>query len=87
MQLKYQYEIMEVEGKEFAVPLDNSPGDYNGVIKLNKTAKVIFELLQEETTEEAIVEEMGRRFDAPRETMAEDVKKFVAQFREKGLLT
>lgn len=86
MRLKGPYEIMQVEGQSFAVPLDEEENGFDGVIRLSKTALAIFELLKEDTTEEAIVEQLGRRFDAPRDVLTADVHNTVAKFRDKGLL-
>ena len=82
MRLKVPYEIMEVEGQSFAVPMEG----VGGMIRLSKTARVIFELLQQETDEAAIVEQLSRRFEADREVLEKDVRHFVARFREKDLL-
>ena len=86
MRLKVPYEIMQVEGQNFAVPMEESENGFGGMVKLSKTAAVIFELLQEDTTEEAIVEKMSQRFDAPREVLVADVRGVVARLRDKGLL-
>ena len=86
MRLKGSYEIMQVEAQSFAVPLDEEESGFGGVIRLSKTALAIFELLKEDTTEEAIVEHLGRRFDAPGDVLTADVRSTVAKFREKGLL-
>ena len=82
MRLKVPYEIMEVEGQSFAVPMEGA----GGMIRLSKTARVIFELLQQETDEAAIVEQLSRRFEADRETLEKDVRNVVGKFREKDLL-
>lgn len=86
MRLKYPYEIMEVEGQRFAVPMEEDANGFNGVIKLSKTAQAIFELLQEDTSEEAIVEAMSRRFDADKNVLTADVHGFVAKLQQKGIL-
>ena len=83
MRLKYPYEIMEVEGQTFAVPMEGPAG----MIRLSKTARTIFELLREDTDEAAIVDGMSRRYDADRAELAADVRTVIGQFREKGLLT
>ena len=59
---------------------------FGGVVKLSKTAAVIFDLLQQDTTEEAIVEELSRRFDAPKDVLAADVHGVLTRFQGKGLL-
>ncbi len=86
MKLKYRYEIMEVEGQSFAVPMEDCERDFGGMVKLSRTAGVIFELLQEETDEGSIVESMSRRFDAPRNVLAADVHSVIEKRREKGLI-
>lgn len=82
MRLKVPYEITEVEGQYFAVPMEGA----GGMIRLSKTARVIFELLQQETDEAAIVDQLIRRYDADRGTLEKDVRDIVAKFREKDLL-
>ena len=86
MRLKYSYEIMEVEGQRFAVPMEEDADGFNGVIKLSKTAQAIFELLREDTSEEAIVEAMSQRFDAERNVLAADVHRMISQLQQKGIL-
>lgn len=86
MRLRVPYEIMQVEGQNFAVPMEESKDGFNGMVKLSKTAAAIFEYLQEDTTEEAIVDRMCQRFDAPRDVLAADVHGVVTRLQEKGLL-
>ena len=69
-----------------AVPVGDDV-TFNGAVKMNRTAAAIFELLKEETTEEAIVEDLAQRFDAPREKIAGDVHRYLAAFRQKDLIT
>ena len=86
MKLKYRYEIMEVEGQSFAVPMEDCEGDFGGMVKLSRTAGVIFELLKEDTDEGSIVENMSRKFDAPGDVLAADVHGVIEKLREKGLI-
>ncbi len=86
MRLKYSFEIMEVEGQSYAVPLEDCGKDFSGVIRLNGTAAIILELLKAETDEASIVEYMGQRFDVSKDIIAADVHQVIAQFEAKGLL-
>lgn len=86
MKLRVPYEIMQVEGQSYAVPLESSKGGSGDLVKLSKTAAVIFELLKNDTTEEAIVEEMSQRFDAPKDVIAADVHGVVEKLKAKGIL-
>ncbi|MBR4711025.1 MAG: PqqD family protein [Clostridia bacterium] len=85
MRLKGHYETMTMNDTLVAVTMGDDAG-FNGAIRLNKTAAAIFELLREETGEEAIVDTLCKRFGAPREKVARDVHATVASLRERGLI-
>lgn len=59
---------------------------FNGLIRNNATASFIFEQLQHPTTEQAIVDAMAQRYDAPRERIAADVHQMVQRLRDEGFL-
>ena len=85
MRLRHGFEIVEVEGQRFAVPMGEDRS-FSGVVKLTRTAAEIFELLREETTEEAMVKIMKERYDVPEDVLAADVHRVVQSLRERGLL-
>ena len=86
MRLKMDYEIMEVEGQRFAVPLSEQEGCFSGMVKLSRTAAEIFALLKEETTEDALVEALSKRYQTSRATLAADVHRMLAALRCRNLL-
>ena len=86
MRLKYTFDKMELNDQIVAVPVGDNADNYHGVVKMNETANAIFNLLAEDTTEEAIVEAMEKEYDVFKEILAADVKRYVQEFREKGLL-
>jgi hypothetical protein len=59
--------------------------DARALYTLNATAKRIFERAREGASVDAIVEELGREFDAP-ESLRADVERFLAEARARGLL-
>ena len=85
MRLKHEFEIMEVEGQCFAVPMEQNSG-FTGVVKLTRTAAEIFRLLREETTEEAIVEAMKKRYDVSEDVLTADVHRVIQLLRDRGIL-
>lgn len=85
MRLKNHFESMTMRDKLVAVPVGDDV-DFNGALKLNKTAAAIFELLKNDVSEEQIVNALSQRFDAPREILAEDVRNYINEFRKRGLL-
>ena len=86
MKLKNHFETMNMRDLLVAVPVGDDV-EFNGAVKMNRTAAAIFELLKEDTTESAIVEALTQCFDAPQEEIAADVRRYLEAFRQRGLLT
>ena len=79
MKLKSSFITQMIDDTQFLVPLGNEA--FRGIVRNNKTAAFIVEQLKEETTEEAVVDAMCARYDAPRETIAADVRKALDTLR------
>lgn len=84
MKLKDGFVTHEANGEHITVTVGGSR--VNRLIRSNKTAGFIIECLKEDTTEEAIVERMLEKYDAPRERIATDVAKILAKLRDIGAL-
>jgi len=61
-------------------------GEDAAAAEINDAAAVIVELLGEETTEESVTDALCRRFDAPREEIAADVREILSGLRSIGAL-
>ena len=85
MHLKNHFETMTMRDTLVAVPVGDDVA-FNGAVKMNRTAAAIFELLKKETTEEAIIEALAQRFDAPKDEIAGDVRRYLDMFRKKNLI-
>lgn len=77
---------MELDDRILAVPVGSHSDELRGVIKLNETAALIFNLLKEETTEENIVDELKEVYDVPLEVLKTDVHSYIEGFQKEGLL-
>ena len=86
MKLKNHFETMNMRDLLVAVPVGDDV-EFNGAVKMNRTAAVIFEMLKEDTTESDIVKALVQRFEAPEEEIAADVRRYLEAFRQKDLLT
>ena len=80
MKLKDDFITHMIEGTQFLVPLGGEA--FNGIVRSNKTAAFIVDCLQEETTEEKIVDAMCAKYDAPRDTVAADVREILDTLRK-----
>ena len=82
MRLKKQFLTHETDGMSLLVPLGGA--GFSGIVKGNRTLGVILELLKSDTTEEAVVEAMCERFDAPADRISADVQRAVRELRAIG---
>jgi hypothetical protein len=84
MKLKKKFVIRDTGSECLLVPAGGA--GFSGLFKGNKTLGAILALLKEDTTEEAIIAAMKRRFDAPEEVIARDVEKALSELRKIGAL-
>lgn len=74
MRLKAEYVVYDAnDGEKLAVATGEAMKDFSGLMRANKAGAAILDCLAAETSEEAIVDALAVRFDAPRETLEADV--------------
>ena len=86
MRLKHSFEIVDVGDEIIAVPVGDSAAKMHAVLKFNKTGREVFALMQEPTTEEAIVNALEEKYPNQRESLTAYVHKFVQRFRDWGII-
>lgn len=59
---------------------------FNGMLRSNNVASDILKLLENDISEEEIVDVLFEQYDAPREEIAGDVHTVIGQIRSVGLL-
>ena len=84
MRLKNDFIIQVIDGVQYLVPVGAE--QFSGMLRNNKTAAFIVDCLKEETTEEAVVNAMFEKYDAPRDEIAADVKEILSTLRSVGAL-
>ena len=84
MKLKDEFITQDIDDTQFLVPLGAQA--FSGIVRSNRTAAFIVDCLARETTEEAIVDAMMNKYDAPRSTIAEDVRRILDTLRQIGAL-
>jgi len=84
MKLKKEFITHNTESESLLVPAGGA--GWSGLVKGNKTLGAILELLKTETTEEAVINAMKARFDAPEDVITADVKKALSELRKIGAI-
>ena len=80
MKLKDNFISQNLGDTQVLVPV--GPESFSGIVRSNSTAAFIVDSLREETTEDAIIDAMCAQYDAPRETIAADVKRILDTLRQ-----
>jgi hypothetical protein len=71
---------------EESVLVPSGSAAFSGMVRGNKTFGAVLALLQSETTEEALVANMRKRFSAPDGVIERDVSETLKKLREIGAL-
>jgi methyltransferase-like protein len=83
MKLKKEF-ITHTSGDEQL--MISAGGSFNGMVRSNKTAAFIIDMLKEETTKEKIVSAMLERYDADEAVISADVDKVIDALRGIGAI-
>ena len=85
MKLKEGFILRQVAGKTVVLPYDDAL-DLNMMITLNGTGAFLWEKLQEQTTQEALVAALLGEYEVDEETAQKSVAAFVEKLDANGFL-
>lgn len=87
MKIKDGFVLEEVGGAYLAVAVGDRAEEVNALIRMNGTGAFLWNLLSEgDKTEEELLNEMLREYDVPEEIARADIKRFVKQLCDGGLI-
>ncbi len=86
MRSKYQFEVMELDDGMVAVPVGKGAEQFHGVLKVNETAVAILKLLEQETTEERIVDTLLLEYNGDRMEIHGWVHDYLEQLKAEGIV-
>lgn len=78
--------VREIAGEIVAIPSGAAAQKLSGLVALNPSGKMLFELLQTEQTEESLVAAMLDTYEIDIDTAKADVSEFLQIFRQSGIL-
>ena len=87
MKLNETYMIREFNGTVYAVAVDSKSEKEKKPILLNKTARILWEELSEDVSEEDLIDALLEEYEITRQTAEIDTKEFLSVIRKAGLLT
>ena len=83
LKLNENFITQEIDGEQIMV---SAGGGFDGMVRSNATAAFVVDCLKTETTQEAVLDAMCRKYDAPRDVMAAGVNKVLNTLRKIGAL-
>ena len=86
MKIKSGFVLRELAGQSIVIALGEASKTFNGMIKLNDTGKVIWNMLSEGNEASAIVDKFVAEYDVDRETAERDVNTFIEALRGADIL-
>ncbi len=87
MKLSENFVLKNIAGATVVMPVGEAVGKINGMIKLNPSAKVIWESLESNKDFDGILEEMKKNFNGVDDaTLRDDINYFLNKLREHEIL-
>lgn len=81
MKMKKGFLNHKLDNDNYLVPTNETVSNFHGVVRNNETTAFIIDCLQEDTTEEKIVEKMCEIYDATPERIYEGVEYVIDRLR------
>ena len=86
MKIVEGFAVRDVAGKSVAIAVGGRAATLGGMISLNETGKLLFSLLQEGTTEQAMAEALVAAYEVDIATAAKDIRAFLTPLRGAHLI-
>ena len=86
MQIVSGFILREVAGETIAIPTGEAATELSGLISLNGSGRLLFELLQQDQTVDQLVEAVLREYEIDEATARSDVLEYLAPLLESGIV-
>lgn len=86
MHLVPGFVVRQIAGETVAIPAGAAAHALSGLLALNGSGKLLFELLQSPQSEEALVQALLEQYETDETTARADVAEFLRTLRENGVL-
>jgi hypothetical protein len=86
MKVKSGYVLKSVAGQYIVVPTGTEAINFNGLLNLNESGKLLFETLLKETSLEELINVLTNTYDIDEATAKADVLSFISKLKSKNIL-
>ena len=86
MKIKSGFVVRPVAGQYMVVALGEASKVFNGIIKLNESARMIWDMLTVGADRDAIVDRLAEEYDVSRAILEADCDAFIQSLQENNIL-
>ena len=86
MKAKADFVVRNVVDEYILMPTNENISKFDGTVVLNEVSAFVWEKLQQETTEAALLEAILEEYEVAREIAANDLRALLTRFADLGLL-
>lgn len=86
MKIKEDFILRKVADSYVVVPVNNMTLDFNGIISLNETGAFLFELMQNGTDREELIDKMLQEYDVTPQKAENDIDDFIEKVKGADIL-
>ena len=86
MKIKSGFVVRPVAGQYMVVALGEASKVFNGIIKLNESARMIWDMLTVGAERDAIVDRLSEEYDVSRSILEADCDAFIQSLQENNIL-
>lgn len=84
--IKEGFEMRELSGQSVVIAVGKAAESFNGMIRLNDSATVLWKTLTEASNQEMLIKHLLDSYEVDEETAKQDVDQFLTELNEAGIL-
>lgn len=86
MKIRKGFVVREIAGEIIAVPTGELVKEFQEIITLTKSAKFVWDLLQEDRTIEDVKSKLVEKYKIDEERVQKDVEQFIEELRKANII-
>lgn len=86
MKIKEGFVVRPIAGQHMVVALGEASKSFNGIIKLNESARIIWDMLVVGAEYDEVVDRLSEEYDVDRAVLAADCDRFIQSLKENNIL-
>lgn len=86
MKIKDGFLLREIAGGTVVVPVGKMSVDFNGMITLNETGAFLWQQLENDISEEELLQRLLAEYDISEDIAKADINAFIAKLKDAGLI-